>query len=264
MKRNLIFTALIIVSFITSYFASKILYAFDHNWAAYLPNTAFLWETTWLALRMLPVVLVTLFISKREIFTDLGLNANFLKAFLYALAFTSPLFIGFSIFGEFNHGVTFQKIISNCIYPGFFEEVLVRSFLIGLLFRKLRWGFVPASLFGALFFGAWHIYQGHDLHSSLFAFLATAAGSVWFGWLYLEWRSNAWINISLHVLMNLSWLLFSIEGGAAGNVLANVFRVVTVAVSIVVTLQIQSKKKGFVVNRETLWINKNLTSGQSI
>ncbi|MFA9388621.1 MAG: lysostaphin resistance A-like protein [Prolixibacteraceae bacterium] len=261
MKRNIFFTALIIICFFTSYFASKILYAFDHNWAAFLPDNAFLWETTWLALRLLPVALVVLLFSRKAFFVDLGLNANFPKAFVFALLFTLPLFIGFSIFGDFNKDLTFQKIISSSIIPGFYEELLVRSFLIGLLFRKLKWGFVPASLFGAVFFGAWHIYQGHDLLSSMFAFLTTAAGSVWFGWLYLEWRSNAWINISLHVLMNFSWLLFTVEGGAAGNIMANIFRLLTIALSIFVTIRIQSMKKGFVVNRQTLWINSTSITG---
>ena len=257
MKRNLIFTVLIIISFFASYFASKILYSFDHEWANYLPSNTFLWEITWLTLRIIPVVLVTLLFSRKEFLVDLGLKANFLKAFVFALLFTLPLFIGFSIFGNFNKDLTFQKVISSSIIPGFYEELLVRSFLIGLLFRKMKWGFVPASLFGAVFFGAWHIYQGHDLLSSLFAFLVTTAGSIWFGWLYLEWRSNAWINICLHVFMNFSWLLFTVEGGAAGNIIANVLRGITIALSVYFTIKIQSKVNGFAVNRKTLWINKS-------
>lgn len=262
MKRNVFLTALLIIAFIVSYFASQILYSFNPNWSDYLPDDAYLWELSWLGLRILPVALVALIISKKKILVDLGLNANFIRAFLYALLFTAPLFIGFGILGKLNHEVRLVRIVSNCIVPGFYEEVLIRSFMVGWLFKRLKWGFIPASFLGAVFFGAWHLYQGHDLLSSLFTFLITAAGSVWFGWLFLEWRMNAWINISLHALMNFSWLLFSVEGGAAGNVLSNVFRLATVVFSIVITIQMQSRKNGFVVNRKTLWVNRTSTSNR--
>lgn len=255
MKRNLVYTTLLLVGFIVSYFASKILYFFNPDWATYLPKNAFLWHTSWFVLRLLPVACIAALVSKKKILSDLGLNAKFLQPFLYALLFTMPLFVGLAIVGQVNSEFNFIKVFSNCIYPGIFEEILVRSFLIGLLFRRLKWGFIPASLLGALFFGAWHIYQGHDLLSSLFAFLVTGAGSIWFGWLYLEWRFNAWINICLHILMNFAWLLFSVEGGASGTIWANVFRILTVVISILLTIKIQSKKKGFIVNRKTLWSN---------
>ncbi|MDA3816298.1 MAG: hypothetical protein PF486_02905 [Prolixibacteraceae bacterium] len=64
------------------------------------------------------------------------------------------------------------------------------------------------------------------------------------------------VKLVLHVLMNFSWLLFTVNGDVAGNVRANVFRVLIIALSIFVTIRMQSMKKGFVVNRQTLWINK--------
>lgn len=256
MKRSVFFTVLLIIAFVISYFASKILYSFNPNWATFLPNNPFFWELSWLVLRLVPVILVAALLSEKRILIDLGLVSNFWLALLYSIIFTAPLFIGFALFGKLNTNINTIKIVSNCLVPGFYEELLIRSFLIGFLYKHFKWGFFPAAIFGAVFFGAWHIYQGHNFLSSFFAFLTTAAGSIWFAWLYLEWRSNAWINILLHILMNLSWLLFSVEGGAAGTTLANVLRLCTVALSVLVTIQLQSKRKGFIVNRQTFWVNR--------
>jgi membrane protease YdiL (CAAX protease family) len=256
MKKNLFLTVLLISGFLISYFLDDILFSFNPDWSLWLPESPILWHITWLVLRLVPVAVVSFVILGKDTLNGLGINARFPKAFLFALLSTAPLFLGFVLFAEFSHETTFLKIFSNCISPGFYEELLVRSFLIGLLFRRFKWGFIPASLVGALFFGAWHIYQGSDWISSFFAFLVTALGSVWFGWLYIEWRYNVWFNVCLHVLMNLSWLMFNIEGGAAGNITANIFRAVTIVISIIVTLKIFSQKTGFIINKKTLWLNR--------
>lgn len=256
MKKNLLLTALTLIGFMLSYYLDKILYSFDHNWATWLPDNAFLWYLTWFLARLSPVILVTLIIAKGEMLRELGLSKSFIKATGFAILFTAPLFIGFALLSPLNSDFKLLKIWTNCIQPGFYEEVLMRSFLFGLLFRRFKWGFLPATLFCAIFFGMWHLYQGSNWLSSFYAFVATAFGSIWFSWLYAEWRFNAWINIGLHVLMNFSWLLFSVEGGAAGNMTANILRAITVAASIIVTIRLISKKEGYVVNRTNLWINK--------
>lgn len=256
MKKNLLFTVLTLIGFMLSYYLDKILYSFDHNWATWLPSNPFLWYLTWFLARLSPVLLVTLIIAKHEVLSELGLSRNFVKASGYAILFTAPLFIGFALLSPFNPDFKFLKIWTNCIQPGFYEEVLMRSFLFGLLFRRFKWGFIPATLFSAFFFGLWHLYQGSNWQSSFYAFIATALGSIWFSWLYVEWRFNAWINIGLHVLMNFSWLLFNVEGGAAGNVTANIFRAITITLSILITIKMISKKEGFAVTIHKLWINK--------
>ncbi len=62
-------------------------------------------------------------------------------------------------------------------------------------------------------------------------------GAAWFAWLYVEWRNNLWLPIGLHILMNLYWALFDIESNALGGVWANVFRGLTIALSIIYTLR---------------------------
>ncbi|QGY47896.1 CPBP family intramembrane metalloprotease [Maribellus comscasis] len=258
-KNNLFSTFLLIAGFLLSYFIDKIFYSINPNWATWFPENYFIRYLCILFLRLVPIAGVSFILLQKNVLKGLGLTANFSKAFFFAFLFTLPLFVGFAFFAKFDPEVKLSKIFTHCISPGFYEELLIRSFLIGLLFRYFKWGFIPASLLGALFFGSWHLYQGHDLMSSFFAFLVTAMGSVWFAWLYFEWRFNAWINISLHALMNFSWMLFSIDGGAAGNALSNIFRGITIALSIVVTVRMISLKRGFIINRKTLWINQAQT-----
>ncbi len=258
MKKNNLFSLfLLFAGFALSYFLDKIFYSINPNWAIWFPQNYLLRYLCILFLRLLPIVIVSTILFGKDALKKLGLNKKFPKAFLFAILFTLPLFAGFAIFENLNREITLVKIFTHSISPGFYEELLIRCFLIGLLFRHFKWGFIPASLMGALFFGSWHLYQGHDLISSFFAFLITAMGSVWFGWLYIEWRFNAWINISLHALMNFSWMLFNIDGGAAGNILSNIFRTITIITSIYITLKIFPLQKGFIINRKTLWINQS-------
>lgn len=248
---------LLFAAFICSYAMDKIFYSFNKEWATHLPANPFLWDLSWLGIRLAPLLIVGFVISRQKLLFDLGLDRDFLKAIGAAFLFTLPLFIGMAVVAEFNREISLYKVWDRCIQPGFYEEVLCRSFLLGLLIRRFKWGFVPAALICALFFGAWHVYQGHNFASSLGAFAITALGAVWFGWLYAEWRFNAWINIGLHTFMNLSWLMFSVEGGALGGIWSNVFRAMTVVLSIVFTLKWLSKKEGFVISRKALWINRN-------
>lgn len=255
MKKNLLFAAITLIGFIVSYYLDNILYSFDHGWANWLPGNPFLWDLSWFLLKLIPAILATVLIAREKTVKELGLSGNFIKATGFALLFTAPIFIGFAIFSAVNTEFQLVEIWTRCIHPGIYEEILFRSFLFGLLFRRFRWGFIPAALFSSFFFGIWHLYQGSNWLSSFYAFGATALGSVWFGWLYAEWRFNAWINIAMHTLMNFSWLLFSVEGGAAGNMTANALRICTITLSIFLTIKIISKKEGFVVTKNNLWIN---------
>ena len=235
----------------------KIFYAIDKGWANWLPDHPFWWNLTWFSIRLVPLAIVGVVLCGKKFLFNLGLATDVFKGLGAALLFTLPLFVGLAFVSDFNSEISVYKIRDRCIQPGFYEEVLCRSFLLGLLIRRFKWGFVPAALICALFFGAWHLYQGHNFMSSLAAFGITAMGAVWFGWLYTEWRFNAWINIGLHTFMNLSWLMFSVQGGAAGSLWANIFRMITVAISIWVTVKWISKKQGYSISRDTLWINKD-------
>jgi membrane protease YdiL (CAAX protease family) len=165
------------------------------------------------------------------------------------------MFIGSWFLGKMTTNPDYFEWFRGSVLPGFFEEWLFRGFLFGIVFRKAGWGFIPASLIGSFFFGLAHIYQGSEVLESVFIFLITGMGAAWFAWLYVEWDFNLWVPIFFHTLMNLSWILFEVSENALGGLGANVFRAITIALSVIITVKI-AKKKGFNVNKNNLFKNE--------
>lgn len=186
----------------------------------------------------LPVVIVLLFLHRRKDFPrSLGLDGNFIKGMVFALISTLPLFIAFPVVGDFNGGLTWDKLVRSAVIAAFFEEVIFRGFIFGQLFRYCKIGFWWSVIIPSLLFGSIHLYQGSDPLSSLAAFGVTFIGGLFFSWIYVKWDFNLWCPVGLHFFMNLSWLLFTVEGNsvAAGGVVSNVFRILSVVVAIVLT-----------------------------
>lgn len=186
----------------------------------------------------LPVVIVLLFLHGRKDFPrSLGLDGNFIKGMVFALISTLPLFIAFPVVGDFNGGLTWDKLVRSAFIAAFFEEVIFRGFIFGQLFRYCKIGFWWSVIIPSLLFGSIHLYQGSDPLSSLAAFGVTFIGGLFFSWIYVKWDFNLWCPVGLHFFMNLSWLLFTVEGNsvAAGGVVSNVFRILSVVVAIVLT-----------------------------
>lgn len=189
------------------------------------------------------IILTVVVIKPKEIFSFLGLNGNIAKGFYISFICVLPLFILFSIFGSFNSETTLSLILRKSVFPGFMEEFMFRAFMFGLLFRYAKTGFFWAVILPALFFGSLHLYQGHDVLSSLAAFGVTFIGAVYFSWMYVEWNFNLWVPVGLHMLMNGAWVIFSMEGTevAAGGLISNIARVISILLA--VGLTIWHKKK---------------------
>ena len=167
----------------------------------------------------------------------LPIDGNFIKGMVFALISTLPLFIAFPVVGDFNGGLTWDKLVRSAFIAAFFEEVIFRGFIFGQLFRYCKIGFWWSVIIPSLLFGSIHLYQGSDPLSSLAAFGVTFIGGLFFSWIYVKWDFNLWCPVGLHFFMNLSWLLFTVEGNsvAAGGVVSNVFRILSVVVAIVLT-----------------------------
>lgn len=186
----------------------------------------------------LPIVVVLLLLNRpKDFFRHLGLDGNFIKGMVFALISTLPLFIAFPVVGDFNGGLTWDKLVRSAFIAAFFEEVIFRGFIFGQLFRYCKIGFWWSVIIPSLLFGSIHLYQGNDPLSSLAAFGVTFIGGLFFSWIYVKWDFNLWCPVGLHFFMNLSWLLFTVEGNsvAAGGVVFNVFRILSVVVAIVLT-----------------------------
>lgn len=205
---------------------------------------------------IIPVVIVTgLMFGAKNILQELGLDKGFLIGFIFSAITVSPMLISSAIAGEVIKDISWIDLSQKTIVAGFAEEFLYRGFLFGILFNRLRWGFIPASVLGALIFGLGHIYQGTTLGQTIGVFLITAVGAVWFAWLYIEWNNNLWVPIFLHTLMNLSWILFEVSTNALGGVYTNIFRFITITLTIVITI-LYNKKTGLKITRKNLITNK--------
>lgn len=203
---------------------------------------------------IIPLLLGTLLITGRSgFFISLGLHKPILKSFFFALGCTLPMYLGFGFLFKINPEISTNSILISVVAAGFFEEFIFRGFLFGLLFQKTRLGFLPAVLFSALYFGLLHLYQSSELLELIGIFTVTFLGGILFAWVYVEWKFTIWVPILLHALMNLSWELFSVSENALGSLYANVFRFLTIALIIGLTVLFK-RKMGYklAVNRKNL------------
>jgi CAAX amino terminal protease family. len=190
----------------------------------------------------IPIFIGLLMIHRnRNICTSLGLNRSLIKGLVFSLICTIPMFVGFALFLEFNSSITLNVILINVISAAFFEELYFRGFLFGQVFRWTRLGFVISILLGAVLFGMLHLSQGDAIGEWIGIFLITFMGAILFAWLYTEWNYNLWVPIFLHLLMNLSFELYSAGGNALGGVYLNIFRTMTIILAIVLTLQYKKR-----------------------
>ena len=192
----------------------------------------------------------------KNILSNLGLNKGILTGLIFSIISVLPMIISSAIIGKIDSTLNFEDLIRNTLFAGFFEEYLFRGFLFGILFRKLKWGFIPASISGAIIFGLGHIYQGNTPIETIGVFSITAMGAIWFAWLYVEWENNLWIPIFLHITMNLSWILFEVSDNALGGIYTNIFRSVTIALTIIITVYYH-KTRGLKINRRNLMTHSN-------
>lgn len=248
-KSKLIESVLILLVFLIAFYGRKLLHAYiPVDLPEGMVRVAYVY-----AWWVIPVVLFVGFgYGFRNLSRELGLEGGFLAAILFAMITVSPMMIGSAFLGNIRNELDIWLVLNASLFAGFFEEFLFRGFLFGLLFRKALWGFIPASLMGALIFGLGHIYQGSTALESAGVFFITALGAVWFAWLYTEWNENLWVPVMLHILMNLSWTLFDISDNALGTLLPNVFRGMTIALSILITIRMKYRLS---VNRKSLWVN---------
>lgn len=208
----------------------------------------------------LPIVLGASIINEfKRCQTTLGLNRSIVKGMVFPLLCTVPMFIGFACCFSSNKDLTVDEVLITGAAAAFFEEFIFRGFLFGQLFRFTKLGFIPSILLGALLFAAMHLYQSNDLPTLIGVFSTTFMGAVLFAWLFAEWNYNLWIPIFLHFFMNLAWMIFSVSDNAFGGFYANIFRILTIALAIILTLVYKRKKQiPLNVNKETIWMkNRN-------
>lgn len=254
-KKTILDSIIIILVFVIAFYGMRVvtgLFNLTYN-SLYLKIAVYyLW---WIV----PTVITCGFLfGFKKIAFHFGLNKGILTGFIFALITVLPMLISSAIIGKINAELNITGLLQKTVFAGLMEEFLFRAYLFGLLFRKLKWGFVPASIIGALIFASGHIYQGSSLPEVMGVFFVTFIGAIWFAWLYIEWNYNLWIAVFLHILMNLSWTLFDVSSNASGNLYTNIFRIITIALTIIITIKYPKNKK-LIINRNNLLINKSNT-----
>jgi uncharacterized protein len=249
-KRQILNTFIITITFITAFYGKGIVSSF----LSISISTYYLKIIYFYSWWLIPVLLVSGFLyGFKNILSSLGINKGFFTGLVFAMITVSPMFISSAIMGQIRD-IKLLNLLHSTVFAGLCEEILFRGFLFGLLFRKTGWGFIPASLSGALIFGLGHIYQGTNTGEIFGIFFITTLGAVWFSWLYAEWRYNLWVPVFLHILMNLSWTLFDVSDNALGDLYTNLFRVITIACTIVITI-LYNRQRGLSINRRNLIFN---------
>ncbi|MFD2165395.1 CPBP family intramembrane glutamic endopeptidase [Thalassotalea euphylliae] len=208
-----------------------------------------------------PFVLVTLVVLRDEHWLDvLGLRTQRQdNYFLYALLCCLPMIIGYAFLSNVIN-LSFVDIMTGSVYPAFFEEVMFRAVLFGALFRVCKWGFIPAALMSSLIFGIGHLYQSHDLGSALMLMAFMAVAGSWFAWLYCECGYRIWYPMWMHFIMNAAYGVFTMSGGAMGTANANIFKAVTIILSLVFVQWLIKNGKPREVSKARLWKNNMPTS----
>ncbi len=191
----------------------------------------------------LPALILAFIYGARRMIAELGLQQGFRKALSLAMLATLPMLLGYAWLAGFQAQLTARSLLVGCLLAAVAEEVLFRAFLFGQLYRRVGLPFVLAALPGALFFGIGHLYQGNAIADTAGIFLVTFAGGLWFSWLFKEWNFNLWVPIGLHFLMNFYWTIFQAGDNALGGLLPNVFRGLTIALSIWLTLRMHRQNR---------------------
>ena len=209
-----------------------------------------------------PFVLTALYLFRDEHWLQImGLKSDRKgRYFIAAVLCCFPMVIGYSYLStEMN--LSFADIIIGSVYPAFFEEVIFRAVLFGLLFRVCKWGFIPAALISSLIFGFGHLYQSHDIASALMLFAFMAVAGSWFSWLYCECGYRIWYPMWMHLIMNAAYGVFNMSGGAMGEANANIFKAITIILSLVYVYWLIKQGKAREVTKARLWSNNpNLLS----
>ncbi len=252
-RKTIINSIIIIITFLISFFGRQILSHFikiSFPSAVWQVAFSYLW---WIV----PTVLILgLLYGFKNIASDIGIHKGVFTGLLFSIITVLPMLVSSAIIGQISEDLNLGELIQTTIFAGFMEEYLFRGFLFGILYRKTGWGFIPASILGALIFGLGHIYQGSTFLETTGVFLVTSMGAVWFSWLFIEWNENLWIPIFMHTLMNFSWVLFEVSSNALGGFYVNLFRVITIALTVIITL-FYDKKTGLRINRNNLFVNKS-------
>jgi len=256
MNKTISFFFFFILGFSVYYFIDLFYFKSIQTFVKELSGSKAVAHVSAYSITMLPLIITLKIIFPKKSITNLfSINKPFLQGFSIAFMGTLPMFAGYFMYFKLVQSINFQSLFINNVSSPFFEELIFRAFLIGILYRFTRMGFITSALFGSLLFAQVHLYQGSSLTELTEIFLITFLGSVFFSWVYFETDFNLWTAISLHLFMNFYWEIFNVSDNVSGNMYGNLFKVVSIL--LIIALVIYHKRRNkipFQITGETLFI----------
>ena len=177
----------------------------------------------------------------KRLFSITGLSSSARVGVLWGLVFVSPMLLGFAL-SDAPAQFAPSLLVTKALLPGFLEELMFRGFLVGMLIRVAGWRLLPAALINAVVFGIGHWFQGATVTEALMASVFTGIGGLWFAWLFVVWQHNLWLVVTLHTVMNACWVTWQVDTTAVGDQFANLLRLSTILLSVVLTLLLQRRR----------------------
>lgn len=260
MNNSIRFSALFIIGFITYYLFDFYCFKSIQEYTKEIFHSKAIAHVIAYSITMIPLIVTAkLMFPKKNILELFSLNQPISIGIMLAFLATLPMLIGYSFFFSISKELNIESLFINTISSAFFEELIFRAFLIGLLFKYTKLGFITSIVLASSLFAQTHLYQGSNTTEVIEVFSITFLGSILFAWVYSEWHSNIWTAIGLHFFMNLYWNIFAVDDNAAGNTLGNIFRFASLFLVISLTIYHKKRKK---IPFQVTWKSLFIKSGE--
>lgn len=232
----------------TSYYWYKYLYAYvifsaeQYN-AIDADTRRWLIRISVLGTCMLITAILTSFNIKKAI-RLIGLDKNILPALIAAAICCLPMFAGGVIFSAQNNDITGTDIFQKAIWAGFNEELIFRGFIVGLLVRSAGWQIVPALILSAGLFAWGHLYQADSAAQAVLVFFVVSGAGIGFAVFFKMWGWNLWFPLFMHILMNLSFVIYNMGDTVLLNKTANITRGITILLAVIASIYVSYSARG--------------------
>ncbi|WES96858.1 CPBP family intramembrane metalloprotease [Chryseobacterium arthrosphaerae] len=256
MSKNIRFFFIFILGFTIYYFLDFFYFKTIQSFSKNIFHSKAIAHVTAYTITLIPLIItLKILFPKRNIPDLFSLNKPMIQGFTLALTGTLPMLIGYLIHFKIIPTIHWEPLFINTLSSAFFEEIIFRAFLIGILYRFTRLGFLSSVLSGSLLFAQVHLYQSQNLVELTEIFAITFLGSIFFAWAYFESKYNLWTAIFLHFFMNLYWEIFNVSENVSGNFYGNLYKFLSIAVLTVVIIYCKRKNKiPFEITGKSLFI----------
>ncbi|WP_157676841.1 CPBP family intramembrane glutamic endopeptidase [Chryseobacterium sp. T16E-39] len=254
MSKSFRFFSIFILGFLIYYFFDLFFFKNIQNFSKEHFHSKALAHIIAYSITLIPLIITLKILLPKNNMLDLfSLDKSILKGFIFAFIGTLPMVIGYLIHFKITPKLNFESLFINTVSSAFFEEIIFRAFLIGILFRFTKLGFLGSIILGSLLFAQVHLYQSPNPTELIEIFAITFLGSVFFAWIYFEFEFNIWIAMFVHFFMNLYWEIFNVSENVSGNTFGNLYKLFSlILIVIMIVYYKRTKKQPFSITRKNL------------